>query len=170
MNAIRLAHAVATLPDDASLALVKQARRHRAIHTRAVMDDRREHILFTTLEPCPMCTVCLINAGIDRVIIGAADPASGTLDASRLDRLPPLWSELAKAIGLTASFCQSEKPEEAETYLPRELHDELLDMFTASRKELDEELGNTGVLDFAKAIANGWAAINGNSRADSKYS
>lgn len=34
--------------------------------------------LYVTLEPCPMCAGAIINARIDRVIMGTADPKAGS--------------------------------------------------------------------------------------------
>ena len=34
--------------------------------------------LYVTLEPCPMCAGAIINARIDRVVQGAADPKAGS--------------------------------------------------------------------------------------------
>ena len=34
--------------------------------------------LYVTLEPCPMCAGAIINARIQRVIFGAADPKAGS--------------------------------------------------------------------------------------------
>lgn len=34
--------------------------------------------LYVTLEPCPMCAGAIINARIDRVILGATDPKAGS--------------------------------------------------------------------------------------------
>lgn len=34
--------------------------------------------LYVTLEPCPMCAGAIINARIDRVIYGTADPKAGS--------------------------------------------------------------------------------------------
>lgn len=33
--------------------------------------------LYVTLEPCPMCAGALVNARIDRLVFGAADPKAG---------------------------------------------------------------------------------------------
>ena len=33
--------------------------------------------LYVTLEPCPMCAGAILNARIDRVVIGARDPRAG---------------------------------------------------------------------------------------------
>ena len=35
--------------------------------------------LYVTLEPCPMCAGAILNAHIDRVVIGARDPRAGAL-------------------------------------------------------------------------------------------
>ena len=37
--------------------------------------------LYVTLEPCPMCAGAIINAKIDEVIYGAADPKGGAVDS-----------------------------------------------------------------------------------------
>ncbi|MBQ9413542.1 MAG: nucleoside deaminase [Clostridia bacterium] len=33
--------------------------------------------LYVTLEPCPMCAGAIVNARLDRVVYGAADPKAG---------------------------------------------------------------------------------------------
>lgn len=35
--------------------------------------------LYVTLEPCPMCAGALVNARIDRLVFGAADPKAGAI-------------------------------------------------------------------------------------------
>lgn len=38
--------------------------------------------LYTTLEPCPMCTGAILNARIPRVVIGTTDPNMGACGGS----------------------------------------------------------------------------------------
>lgn len=40
--------------------------------------------MYVTLEPCPMCAGAAVNARIDRVVFGAADPKAGAF-GSKLD-------------------------------------------------------------------------------------
>jgi tRNA(Arg) A34 adenosine deaminase TadA len=162
MNAIRLAHAVASLPEKAATALVERARAVDALHVREQGDDGgTRRVLYTTLEPCPMCTVCLINAGIDHVVVAAQDPPSGSLELTRLRRLPPLWLELAEAGGLQVSFCQSTDTSDPLTFLPETLHDELLERFAESRAALDRTLGEGGVLNAETAAFHAWTLLHG---------
>jgi tRNA(adenine34) deaminase len=162
MNAIRLAHAVASMPDEGSAAVIQRAHAAGALHASALTGDAvSERVLYTTLEPCPMCTVCLINAGIDRVIVAAADPPSGTLEHARLRQLPPLWLHLAEASGLEVAFCQTQDESDRMTYLPAALHTELLERFAQSRAELDASLGDRGVLDFDTATSRAWTLLHG---------
>lgn len=50
--------------------------------------------LYVTLEPCPMCAGTIINARVDRVVYGAADPKAGAMGslyhigAGRLNHTP----------------------------------------------------------------------------------
>jgi tRNA(Arg) A34 adenosine deaminase TadA len=162
MNAIRLAHAVAGTSDESSVGIIRRACAAGALHTRTLPDDAiSERLLYTTLEPCPMCTVCLINAGVSHVIIAAADPPSGALEPTRLRGLSPLWLHLAEASGLVVSFCQTQDENDQATYLPVALHTELMERFAQSRVELDQSLGDHGVLDFDAAVSHAWALFHG---------
>lgn len=102
-------------------------------------------MLYTTLEPCPMCAVCILNAGIDRVVIAAEDPPSGVLAPDRLAALPSLWRELGSRLEI--SWAQSERPQERSTYVPSTLRSRLIDVFANSRQVFDSWLGTAGVLD-----------------------
>jgi tRNA(Arg) A34 adenosine deaminase TadA len=147
MNAIRLAQRLGAR----ELAGAKLAGhiRERSLRIRRIPHAAPQTILYTTLEPCPMCTACIITAGIQRVVIAAEDPPSGALSPARLRELPPLWAQLAESHGLKACFCQSSNPEDSDTYLTPALRDELIEIFLASREPLDRALGDDGVLDLS---------------------
>jgi tRNA(adenine34) deaminase len=49
--------------------------------------------LFTSLEPCPMCTARLIFSGVNTVYTISPDVATGL--ASHLDKLGPIWQDMA---------------------------------------------------------------------------
>jgi tRNA(Arg) A34 adenosine deaminase TadA len=116
-----------------------------SIVIRPAPSDRSEAILYTTLEPCPMCTVCTINSGIGRVVIAAEDPPSGSLAEERLAALPPLWPELASAIEVV--WAQSSDAGSSESYLPETLRSALIETFLDSRNRLDSHLSQHGTLD-----------------------
>lgn len=37
--------------------------------------------LYVTIEPCPMCAGALVQARVDRLVYGAADPKAGAVDS-----------------------------------------------------------------------------------------
>jgi tRNA(Arg) A34 adenosine deaminase TadA len=51
--------------------------------------------VFTTLEPCPMCTSVILNSKADFCVIGAEDAYGGAVLSGRLQKLTPAWLELA---------------------------------------------------------------------------
>ena len=59
--------------------------------------------LYVTLEPCPMCAGALVNARIDRLVYGAADPKAGAVgtlyDLSRDARLNHRYEVTAGVLG-----------------------------------------------------------------------
>ena len=77
--------------------------------------------LYVTLEPCPMCAGALVNARVDRLVFGAADPkagAAGTLfnlvcDARLNHRLEVTGGVLAgEAAELLRNFFRLRREEE----------------------------------------------------------
>lgn len=107
-----------------------------------------ESVLYTSLEPCPMCTVAIISSRIERVVIAAPDEQGGALAPERLATLPPAWSSLASQQGLSVAFAD-EVP-----VLP-ELTARLRRAFTETKQARDAEVSQ-GVLlrdDIASAMA-----------------
>jgi tRNA(Arg) A34 adenosine deaminase TadA len=92
-----------------------------------------------------MCTVAAINARPDRIVIAVEDPPSGSMHPDRLAALPPIWGELAQTIDI--AFCQSERPQDTETYLPRELAQRLTSLIVDNRSPLDRLLAARGVIE-----------------------
>lgn len=63
-------------------------------------------ILYTSLEPCPMCLVRLSASAVGRVWFAAPDEAGGMV--SRGDRLPPFWQDLARPKSFGQARCSAE--------------------------------------------------------------
>jgi tRNA(Arg) A34 adenosine deaminase TadA len=62
--------------------------------------------LFTSLEPCPMCLVRLLNADVSRVQFAAKDDPGGMVQ--RLNHLPLAWLELAQGKTFAQAQCSPE--------------------------------------------------------------
>lgn len=145
MNAIRAAQRLTGAPPAAREALVAEGERDGWLRFREDRGGEPESVLYATLEPCPMCTVCIINAGIDRAVVAVPDPPSGTLEGERLTRLPPIWETLAERLEVV--WAQSEDAGDRTSYVPRELREALVDAFMESRDLLDRDLAGGGALD-----------------------
>jgi tRNA(Arg) A34 adenosine deaminase TadA len=124
--------------------------RHRIFLRSAAAEQAIE--IFTSLEPCPMCTVAIMNAGIRRVIIALPDEAAGALGPGRLDKLPPLWPSLAKAQRLQVKFVKSDVGVNDADYVPLELRSLLRDAFWTTKETVDRRLVN-GVLFDPNSLA-----------------
>ena len=63
-------------------------------------------VLYTSVEPCPMCLTRIINSGIKEVRYAAVDETGGM--ATRFQDLPPFWKDLAEGISLKQAECSPE--------------------------------------------------------------
>jgi tRNA(Arg) A34 adenosine deaminase TadA len=114
--------------------------------------DAIESVLYTSLEPCPMCTVAIISSRIGRVIIAAQDEQGGALAPERFARLPPAWASLASEQGLSVGYAS---PESSVAPIPAQLAARLARAFRATKEARDAEVSQ-GVLlhdDIPAAIA-----------------
>lgn len=65
-----------------------------------------ECTLYVTLEPCPMCAGAILQARLDRVVYGAADPKAGAVDSLfRLLDDPRLNHRCQVTPGVLSSVC-----------------------------------------------------------------
>jgi tRNA(adenine34) deaminase len=60
-------------------------------------------MLYTTLEPCPMCLSRILTSGIPNVRYSAPNPSGGMVYL--MDNLPPVWKEIAKGDTFTVANC-----------------------------------------------------------------
>jgi len=74
--------------------------------------------VYVTCEPCPMCAGALVNARVDEVIYGCADPKAGACESlyrictdERLNHRPQVRSGVrsAEAAGLLKKFFESKR-------------------------------------------------------------
>ena len=62
--------------------------------------------LIVTLEPCFMCAGAIVNARVDRLVFGAADPKAGAVESlARVCTDPRLNHRVAIASGVRAQEC-----------------------------------------------------------------
>ncbi len=82
-----------------------RARRSRDPRNRGFRDPRNMEgiVLYTSVEPCPMCMTRIINAGVRKVYYAATDATGGM--ATRFDDLPPFWKGMAKGIVIEHARC-----------------------------------------------------------------
>ena len=104
--------------------------------------------LYSTVEPCPMCTVAAINAQVSVVTYAVEDPLAGALAPERLARLAPLWSRTARNQNLRVQRCSTDQAAPLNRYLPTDLFVQLQQTFEVSREVLDGRLAENGFFDF----------------------
>lgn len=138
MNALRNANHLARASDADREAMLSKG---TGFLLRDAPHVRSETLLYSTLEPCPMCTVAIVNAGVDEVVVGCADEFAGAL--LRLDTLAPLWAELVAARHMAVHLLG---PDE----VPGELLGQLRSLFFETKDPLDRDLQRGGVLPHAR--------------------
>ena len=65
--------------------------------------DLRGHTLVTSLEPCEMCTIRIINSGVTNTLFVASDLGKGGVTGP--NTLAPHWARLAEPQNFAAADC-----------------------------------------------------------------
>lgn len=152
MNATKGAVSLLQIPDDQRQSYLEQEEAAGHLIVRKAPHTDFETVLYTTLEPCPMCTVgAVINSGVQNVVVGTEDVFAGQLEQTRLSAMAPLWKQMADTQGLNVTFAQSQTPEDSNTFVPVELLNLLNDLFFQTKEPLDARLSQNAFLD-AKTI------------------
>lgn len=68
--------------------------------------DLRDHTLVTSLEPCEMCTIRIINSAVTTTIFVASDVGKGGMTGP--NTLAPHWARLAEPLTFALADCSEE--------------------------------------------------------------
>lgn len=60
-------------------------------------------VLYSSVEPCPMCMTRIINSGIKKVLYAANDESGGM--AHLMGNLPPFWQNMAQGMVVEPANC-----------------------------------------------------------------
>lgn len=104
-----------------------------------------EAVLFTTLEPCPMCTVAILNSGITAVVIAVPDEEGGALAPGHLARLPAIFGQVAASQRLRVTFTSDSRESDPGTFVPPPLSVLLERAFLDTKQDRDARLAK-GIL------------------------
>ena len=66
-------------------------------------ESMKGFVLFSSVEPCPMCFLRLIISGVEKVYYAAIDKEGGMVQ--RFEHLPPEWKELAQRQEFALAQC-----------------------------------------------------------------
>jgi tRNA(Arg) A34 adenosine deaminase TadA len=70
------------------------------------INKKKNYILYTSLEPCPMCLIRLITSDINTVLYAASDSRGGMVH--KMQHVPPFWIELSKGKVFSRANCSQE--------------------------------------------------------------
>jgi tRNA(Arg) A34 adenosine deaminase TadA len=104
-----------------------------------------ESVLYATLEPCPLCTVAILNSRIENVIIATPDDLGGALGPRHLEKMPEIIPRMIASQGMSVKFTSTDKDGDPGTYIPELLSALLERAFWDTKEARDAELA-AGVL------------------------
>ncbi|MBP6913483.1 MAG: nucleoside deaminase [Candidatus Levybacteria bacterium] len=135
-----------------SLARGEDTYKDRVLKIRQAPHEMEEKKLFTSLEPCIMCTGRILTHKPDEVFIGTADDFAGAMLDGREKGLPLLWQGMRNG----DFHAPDEKPSPlkvtvattipgSESYIPEKYLNLGLNIFLSTREEIDSKMGKNGL-------------------------
>ena len=134
-----------------SISRGEESYKDRVILKRKAKDNEDRTVLFTSLDPCPMCRVRIHNHNIPNVMVGNADPLAGAFIGENKEMMPPLWNMIMEAQGTKVMLANNNPDDYAYVdpkYLPL-----IKKMFELNREDIDHELSEGGLTGGPKAAA-----------------
>ncbi|MGE5041564.1 MAG: nucleoside deaminase [Candidatus Levyibacteriota bacterium] len=124
----------------------------RVLMVRPAPHQDEERKIYTSLEPCPMCTARILTHKVDEVFIGSPDDFAGTMLDGRENGLPPLWKGMREG----AFHNEGEEPKSMKVTIPQDNLEspDFVDpkyrnlaskIFLSTREVLDEKMGGRGL-------------------------
>lgn len=104
-----------------------------------------ESTLYTTVEPCPLCTVAIANSRIKNVIIATPDELGGALAPRHLEKLPEIIARIVTSQRMSVKFASTDEDSDPGTYIPGGLSASLERAFLDTKEARDDRL-QEGVL------------------------
>ncbi len=107
-------------------------------HIKVDHNDRNpeEVCVYTTLEPCPMCTCAIFNAGVKKVLAGSVDEWGGQM-ISNQGNLVSVWRSLLTSSGTSHKVAD----------VPAVLGQASRDIFMLTKESLDRALSTKGAVN-----------------------
>ncbi len=135
-----------------SLARNEDVYKDRVLSVRSAPHNREERAIYTSLEPCPMCTARILTHKVDTVFIGTPDDYAGTMLDGRQDGLPALWQGMRN--GDFHAPGEESKPLQVLTptpdpnslnHIPEKYKNLGAEIFSSTRVLIDEKMGGRGL-------------------------
>jgi len=142
-----------------SIARGEDTYKDRIVLRRKARDNENRKMLMTSLDPCPMCHVRILNHNIDLVGVGNEDKMSGSMVRENAEMMPPIW-KIIRGIQGTIVTLANDDPEDYSYVNPKYLPI-VKQMFDLNREKIDQNLKEGSLTDITSftTIAHGLSRL-----------